>query len=194
MLKVQSIPPLAVALLALVGCQGAGGLGGQAASAPPAQPVAQVSYAGNGAIEVVSTDPRPIARVEVIGPAGPIQATVSVHRETIDPNPYGSQMAQGPVMSPYVGLGVGSSRWSRSHHVGSGVYFGMPPYGFGRPYPYGGYAAAPPPDGGPMRSTARVTFDDPAAYERQWRNATVRVRFGDGQDATVDLPAPAPSR
>ena len=44
-----------------------------------------------------------------------------------------------------------------------------------------------------MRSTARVTLDDPAAYERQWQNARVRVRFGDATDAT-ELPAPSPAR
>jgi hypothetical protein len=104
-------------------------------------------------------------------------------------------MAQAPMISPFVGFGFGSARWSRSTHSGSGVFFGVPPYGFRRPYPYpyGGAAAAPPPDGGAMRSTARVTLDDPAAYERQWQNARVRVRFGDATDAT-ELPAPSPSR
>ncbi len=202
MLKVQSVLTVAVALALaspLAGCQGAGGLpglGGPGAAQPSTPGV--VSYAGNGALEVVSTDPRPITRIEVIGPSGPIGATVSVHRETVDPNPYGGQVAAAPPMvSPFFGVGFGTGRWSRSRYRGSGVYLGVPPYGVGRRYPYPGayqgYGAAPEPRGGAMRSTARVTLDDPAAYERQWRNATVRVHYGDAPDAT-DLPAPAPSR
>ena len=103
-------------------------------------------------------------------------------------------MAAGPpVVSPFVGVGYGAGRWSRSRASRSGVYYGPPPYGFHRPYGYPNYAAAPEPRGGAMRSTARVTLDDPAAYERQWRNATVRVHFGNDAPAT-DLSAPSPSR
>jgi hypothetical protein len=202
MSKIQSVLTVAVALAmagtlagALSGCQG-GGVGGLGGPRAAAQSSPQVAYAGNGVIEVVATDQRPM-RVELVGPSGPIAATVSVHRETIDPNPYGSQVAQAPMISPFVGFGFGSARWSRSTHSGSGVFLGVPPYGFRRPYPYGypygSAAAAPPPDGGAMRSTARVTLDDPAAYERQWQTMRVRVRFGDATDAS-ELPAPSPSR
>jgi hypothetical protein len=193
MLKAQYVLALAAALAA-AGCQGAGGLpglGGRSAAAP----TTQVSYAGGGALEVVSTDPRPITRVEVVGPSGPIPAAVSMHRETVDPYPYGSQAAGGPLVGPAFGFGFGAGRWSGSRFSRSGVYLGGPRFGFGRPYPYHGYGAAPDPGAGAMRTTARVTLDDPAAYERQWRGATVRVHFGDGPDApTTDLPAPAPSR
>jgi hypothetical protein len=57
MSKVQSILMVAAALslaATLAGCQSGG-----AGSGTPAQPATQVSYAGNGAIEVVSTAPAP---------------------------------------------------------------------------------------------------------------------------------------
>jgi hypothetical protein len=183
MLKIKGVA-LAALTLALAGCQG-GGLGGLGGGSAP---TTQVSYAGNGAIEVVSTDPRPITRVEVVGPAGPIPATVSGHRETVDPNPYSAQMAQAPLISPFFGVGFGAGRWSGSRFSGSGTFIGLPPYGFGQPFAPG------PPAGGEMRSTARVTFDDPAAYQRQWQNARVRVHFGDGDAQPTELPAPAPAR
>src|SRR5262249_13749729 len=150
----------------LAGCQG---LGGPPSTGTAQQAAPQVAYRGNGVIEVVATDQRPM-RVELVGPSGPVPSTVSVHRETIDPNPYGSQVAQAPMIAPFGGFGVGGARWSRHGYSSSGVYFGVPPYGFRRSYgyasPYGvGGGAAPPPDGGAMRSTARVTLDDPAAYE-----------------------------
>jgi hypothetical protein len=195
--KVQSVLTVAVALTAAAavsGCQG-GGLAVPGGPRAAAQVAPQVSYAGNGVIEVAATDQRPM-RVELVGPSGPLPASVSVHRETLDPDPYGTQLAQAPMISPFVGFGLGSARWSRSTHSRSGVFFGVPPYGFRRPYGYGypyGSAAARPPDAGAMRSTARVTLDDPAAYERQWQTMRVRVRFGDASDAT-ELPAPPPSR
>jgi len=199
MAKAQSALAVAAAL-ALGGCQGLGALPlGPGPGLGAAAPATQVSYAGGGALEVVSTDPRPITRVEVVGPAGPITASVSVHRETVDPTSGQSAMAPPPA-GPSVGVGFGAGRWSRPRRSGSGVYLGVSPYGYPRPFGYPGYGPAyapgygsPDPGSGAMRSTARVTLDDPVAYERQWRSATVRVRFGDDSTPT-ELPAPPPSR
>jgi hypothetical protein len=73
------------------------------------------------------------------------------------------------------------------------------PYGAGGYSPYssagGGSAAigAPAPSG-LYRSTARVTLDDPAAYQHAWRQSHLRVRMGDPRNGpTQDLPAPEPT-
>ena len=62
-------------------------------------------------------------------------------------------------------------------------------------YSSGGSAAlGTPAPSGLYRSTARVTLDDPAAYQRSWRQSTVRVRLGDPRTGpTQDLPAPEPA-
>ncbi len=188
---------LAIGAMVLSGCQ-SGGYGGGAA-APAARPPAG-SYAGNGVIEVVATDRQPITDVEIGGPRGPLPSSMSVHREDAGgsaggggpPHPMSGGMQMLSFL-PLLSFGVGYGSYRGGLFTGSGVTFGVPPQAFVPGY-YGGSAVAGgAPSSGMVRSTARVTLDEPAAYQRDWRQSVVRVRFGtDPGSPTQELPAPDP--
>ncbi|MBL8836238.1 MAG: hypothetical protein JNL66_08340 [Alphaproteobacteria bacterium] len=189
---------LAVAAMVLSGCQG-GGYGGGAAAPAPSPPA--VSYAGSGVIEVVATDRQPITDVEIVGPRGPLPSALSVHREDAGgtatagggpPHPMSGGMQMLNFL-PLLSFGVGYGRYGGGVFTGSGVAFGVPPQAFVPGY-YGGSAlAGGAPSSGMVRSTARVTLDEPAAYQREWRQSVVRVRFGTDQGASAqEFPAPDP--
>lgn len=186
----------AVAMVLLAGCQQGryGGAGAAPAASPPV-----VSYAGNGVIEVVATEREPITNVEIVGPRGPLSSALSVHREDAGggagggpPNPMSPGMQMLGFL-PLLSFGVGYGSFHGNTFAGSGITFGIPPQAFVPGY-YGGSAVAGgPPSSGLVRSTARVTLDEPAAYQRAWRQSVVRVRFGTDQAApSQEFPAPDP--
>jgi hypothetical protein len=189
---------------ALAACQSAPGAGGSASAPQRAAPSAR--YVSEGVLEVTAVDPQPISDVEIVGPRGPLTSALSVHREdAADPNQGGGgpphpMSTGGQLMSilPFIGIGFGSfSYGSGGFGVGHGGGLWLSP-GMSTPYgpSYGAGSAAlgQPAPSGLYRSTARVTIDDPAAYQRDWRQSHLRVRLGDPRTGpTQDLPAPAPN-
>jgi hypothetical protein len=186
---------------ALAACQNSpGGGGGGSASAQRAAPSAR--WAGDGVIEVSAVDPQPIVDVEVVGPQGPLSSALSVHREDaagqaqgggpMNPMSGGAQLLN---LLPMLAIGIGGFSFGSGGGSYGGVF--LSPQGLYSPYSTagGGSAAigAPAPSG-LYRSTARVTLDDPAAYQHSWRQSHLRVRLGDPRTGpTQDLPAPEPT-
>jgi len=191
----------AIGLVAtLAACQGASGLGGGSAAVPRQAP--SVRYVSEGVIEVTAVDPQPISDVEVVGPRGTLTSALSVHREDAAGQAQGGgpvhpMSAAGQLLSvlPMIGLGIGGFSVGGGGFSGGGLWLSPSPAMFSPGYYSGSSVAggAPAPSG-LYRSTARVTLDDPAAYQRSWRQATVRVRLGDPSTGpTQDLPAPEPT-
>ena len=185
--------PAALLAMTLAGCQGPADGGAAPATSPPA-----VSYAGNGVIEVVATDRQPITNVEVVGPRGALPSALSVHREDVGGSAGGPVSPMSPGMQmlgflPLLSFGVGYGSFHGNTFTGSGITFGLPPQAFVPGYYSGSAVAGGPPSSGIVRSTARLTLDDPAAYQREWRQSVVRVRFGTDQGAPAqEFPAPDP--
>jgi hypothetical protein len=195
-------------LAALAACQNSSGIGGGGGSTPAAQRAAPSAHTvSEGVLEVSAVDPQPIVDVEVIGPHGPLSSALSVHRE--DAAGQGGGSGGGPPhpmstsgqllgLLPLLSVGIGGFSFGGGGGSFGGVW--LSPQGMYSPYssayaPGGGSAAigAPAPSG-LYRSTARVTLDDPAAYQRDWRQSHLRVRLGDPRTGpTQDLPAPDPT-
>jgi hypothetical protein len=193
-------------LAALAACQNSsGGAGGGSAAAQRAAPSAR--YVSEGVIEVTAVDPQPIVDVEVVGPSGPLSSALSVHREDAAGQQQGGGGPPHPMSTggqllgllPMLAIGIGGFSFGSGGGSFGGVW--LSPQGMYSPYssPYsssgGGSAAigAPAPSG-LYRSTARVTLDEPAAYQRAWRQSTLRVRLGDPRTGpTQNLPAPEPT-
>lgn len=187
-------------LAALAACQTAHGVGGSGASVPREAPTAR--YVSEGVIEVTAVDPQAISDVEVVGPRGQLTSALSVHREdaagqSAGGGPPHPMSTAGQLLNflPLLSIGIGAVSYSGGVGTGAGLWFSPPPQAFHPGY-YSGSAVAggTPAPSGLYRSTARVTLDDPAAYQRGWRQATVRVRLGDPRTGpTQDLPAPEPT-
>jgi hypothetical protein len=190
----------AIGLLAALGaCQTAPVPG--AGAAVPRQAL-EARYVSEGVIEVTAVDPLAISDVEVMGPRGVLTSALSVHREDAagqtqgggPPHPM-STGAQLLNLLPLIGIGIGGFSVGSGGFAGGGLWLSPSP-GMLAPGTYSGssIASGAPPPSGLYRSTARVTLDDPAAYQRGWRQATVRVRLGDPRTGpTQDLPAPEPT-
>jgi hypothetical protein len=214
---------LALVAACLAGCttpnSGYGGAyvppgGHQQPQGGPGSAGVTTSYQGgaNPIVQVVAIDPRPVQRVEIVGPSGvAIPAQLSMHREDMsDPNrqmagaPGGYGGGYGGYPYPYGG-GYFANSFSVGFGSASGVHIGiglitpmimaaMAPVG-PRPHPVYGYGAPPgggAPSGGPLtRTTANLILDDPRAYARVWQNSRIRVRYEGGQ--TEEMAAPAPN-
>jgi len=186
-------------LAALAACQSAPGAGASGSAAVPRQ-APTVRYVSEGVIEVTAVDPQAISDVEIMGPGGALTSALSVHREDAagqtqgggPPHPM-STGAQLLSVLPMIAIGIGGFSFGGGYS-GGGLWLSPSPGMFSPGYSGGSAALGAPAPSGLYRSTARVTLDDPAAYQRSWRQATVRVRMGDPRTGpTQDLPAPEPT-
>ncbi|MGQ0662641.1 MAG: hypothetical protein ACT4P2_03440 [Pseudomonadota bacterium] len=148
---------------------------GACPAAPPPRSLAPrlaLALADDGtAIEVVAVDRLGLTAAELIGPGGQRSRAGPIEREPV----------RAPALPTPAGVGVGVAGGSRGIDV-SGVIIELP---------IGGTASPPPTL---VRSRARFSVPDLAAYRRDWRSLVVRLTFGlaPGEVKRAELPAPQP--
>lgn len=146
----------ALTVLVLAACSSSGGGGGGSSY----RTEAHLLVADPTVIQLLVSDPLPVARMVLIDPSGVETAAYDIQRDT---QTYSSNGG----VQPSVGVGVfGGS----SGHVSTGIGIGIPIFSSGS----SGYS------GTMVDSLALVRIPDPVLYRSTWQSWKLRAELDDG--------------